>query len=455
MWRDFVQRTLRWASHVIQKPRDELSRWQRAARFSYDLARHGIRQLREDRAPQMAAALAYETLFALVPVLVMAMILVRGIIGVPHFLSLAEDLLESLGLQHVTLSRAPAVGAAPETISLQQWIEMLIGQAGQIDMSAVGWIGFAVIVYAAISILVTIEKSFNTIYRAPEGRPWVRRVPLYWFLITASPLAVSLTAILHGRVETWAQSIVWAPWFAVVMGFTWSIVIGWLFWFSVYSLVPNTSVSFRSSAIGALVCVILLEIGKSTLAAYMSKAFSVNPLYSSLGLIPLFMFWVYLMWMAVLFGLEVSATLQFLGDRALEEMETRRSFVPLVDPSVVVSVAQIVGENFRDGHSTSQRQIADRASISERTVAIIVQELCLAGVLHRLEREQNSVCLAIPPEQVMTDRLLEVGFRLADEGGERWVSAFAAKLRDQQLAVAAKTALASLLPTETAKPAAT
>ena len=169
MWREHVQKVLRWISHVIQQPRDELSRWQRAARYSYDLARYGLRQLREDRAPQMAAALAYETLFALVPVLVMAMILVRGIIGVPQFLRLAEDTLESAGLQHVTMSRA-AEGKT-ESVSLQHWLEALIGQAGQIDMSAVGWVGFAIIVYAAISILVTIEKSFNTIYRAPEGRP--------------------------------------------------------------------------------------------------------------------------------------------------------------------------------------------------------------------------------------------------------------------------------------------
>lgn len=450
MWREFVQRMLRWVSHVIQKPRDELSRWQRAARFSYDLARHGVRQLREDRAPQMAAALAYETLFALVPVLVMAMILVRGIIGVPEFLRLAQDMLETAGLQNVTLSRGTAPGGVAQTISLQQWLEMLIGQAGQIDMSAIGWIGFAIIVYAAISILVTIEKSFNTIYRAPEGRPWVRRVPLYWFLITASPLAVSLTAILHGRVEAWAESLSWAPWFSMSIGFLWSVSVGWLFWFAVYSLVPNSAVHFRSSAIGALVCVVLLEIGKKTLSAYMSNAFSVNPLYSSLGLIPLFMFWVYLMWLAVLFGLEVSATLQFLGDRALEEMETRRQFAALVEPSIVVSVTQIVGENFQVGQSTTQRQIADRISISEKVVSMIVGELCLAGVLHRLERDQNSVCLAVPPEQVMTDRLLEIGFRLADEGGERWVSSFAAKLRDQQLAIAAKTALVSLLPAKSA-----
>ena len=62
-----TQAMIRWMSRVITQPRDELDRWQRAARFAYDLAIYGGRQLRHDRAPQMAAALAFRTLFALVP----------------------------------------------------------------------------------------------------------------------------------------------------------------------------------------------------------------------------------------------------------------------------------------------------------------------------------------------------------------------------------------------------
>ena len=50
---------------AINEPFRELNRWQRAARFTYDLGRYGARQLKEDRAPQMASALAFRTLFGL------------------------------------------------------------------------------------------------------------------------------------------------------------------------------------------------------------------------------------------------------------------------------------------------------------------------------------------------------------------------------------------------------
>ena len=45
---------MEWLRHVVTEPRSELTRWQRAVRFAYDLGRFGARQLRQDNAPQMA-----------------------------------------------------------------------------------------------------------------------------------------------------------------------------------------------------------------------------------------------------------------------------------------------------------------------------------------------------------------------------------------------------------------
>jgi len=275
-------------------------------------------------------------------------------------------------------------------------------------------------------------------------------VPLYWFLITLSPAAIYVTALTHSYIETWQVGLDAVPWLATIIKIIWSLCIGWLFWFTVYSLVPNTTVALKSTAIGALVCAILLELATRSLGAYLSNAFTVSHLYGSLGLVPLFMFWVYLIWLFILFGLEVSATLQFLGNRALEEIENRRATAGLVEPAAVVGVMEVIAEDFAAGQPTPQRKIADRTGVPERAVAAIVQELCNAGLLHRLERDQNSVCLAQSPELVTADRLMDVGFLLADGAGERRISHFAERLREHQRALAKSVTLASLVP---AKPA--
>lgn len=446
MWREYLSRMLHWIGHVIREPRDELDRWQRAVRFAYDLSRYGAVQLKEDRALQMAAALAFQTLFALVPVLVVVMIIVQAFMTFDQFMNLVGSMLTWAGLSDVSVTVVSADSATGEVISLQKWLAGLIRQAANANLTVVGWVGFVLIIYSTTSMLVTVETSFNTVYRAPAGRPWARRVPLYWFLITISPLALYLTAVAHLWVEDWARHVVHATWFIRLVQLVWSIGFGWLFWFVVYSFVPNTAVSMQASAVGALVTSVLLEIAKRSLGAYLSNAFTVSQFYGSLGLVPLFMFWVYLMWLFVLFGLEVSATLQFLGDRALAEIEHRRATAGLVEPAVVVSVMEVVAEDFVAGQPTPQRKIADRTGVPETAVQCILQELCNAGLLHRIDRDQTSVCLAQAPEAVTADRLMDIGFRLADGAGERRLSQFARRLREQQRAWAGAVTLASLVP---------
>ncbi|MHC4142990.1 MAG: hypothetical protein ACYSUF_14380, partial [Planctomycetota bacterium] len=66
-----VKALVDWLGRIMTQPQNELNRFQKTLRFVYDLGRHGARQLQHDRAPQMAGALAFRTLFALLPVLVL------------------------------------------------------------------------------------------------------------------------------------------------------------------------------------------------------------------------------------------------------------------------------------------------------------------------------------------------------------------------------------------------
>ncbi|MFV2069155.1 MAG: YihY/virulence factor BrkB family protein, partial [Pirellulales bacterium] len=270
----FTQAVLGWLRRVVTQPREELDRWQRAARFAYDLGRTGARQLRHDRAPQMAAALAFRTLFGLIPVLVVATILVKALRGTDAFMGIVRDLLTSAGLDQVKII-PPAEVTLPTaggSESLATWLEGLVGQAASVNLTAVGWIGLAVILYAAIGLMVTIENCFNTICRAPEGRSWTRRVPLYWFILTVSPVAIGLMTYLDSRFDTWIGSLEAWHWLLVAVQLTWGYATAWLWMLAVYLLVPNTYLRPRPVLIGSFVAATLLQIGASTMGAYLEHA---------------------------------------------------------------------------------------------------------------------------------------------------------------------------------------
>ena len=66
--------------------------------------------------------------------------------------------------------------------------------------------------------------------------------------------------------------------------------------------------------IGAFIATIMLLAGKGTLVLYLSHAISLRQLYGSIGLVPVFMFWLYVMWLIILLGLQVTAILQQVSE---------------------------------------------------------------------------------------------------------------------------------------------
>ncbi len=427
----FIRKMMHRLQEAIVQPRHELDRWQQAARFVYDLGRCGLRQLDNDRATQMAAALAFRTLFGLMPVLVVATVLVKAMAGQEMYLSRMSELLTMMGLDEVRI--IPPADSANQSTSLAHWLETLIREATeQVSITAVGWVGVAVTAYAAIGLMVDIENSFNTIYRARSGRPWTRRVPLYWFMLTISPLAIVLGIYVRSRLGTWWSVYDGWNWLSATLGVLGILAAHWLVLFLIYFLFPNTDVQFRPAIIGSLVASFLMIVGEHTLGAYLQNALSLSQLYGSLGLIPLFMFWVYLMWLVVLFGLEVSAILETVQSGRMDHLEPRRPITSVVEPASVLLLMEIVARNFRDGRPTKLKVLADKSGLPEPVVRQMVDQLVQADLLHVLVGSEQSVALAQPPEKISIDSLLQIGFQMVDAAQMRQATANS-ELREAQI----------------------
>ena len=135
MLREGILYIISWLRRAVTQPFQELSRWQRAARFAYDLGRYGARQLRADRAPQMAAALAFRTLFGLAPVVVVGTVLVKLIKGSDAILLSLHELFVAVGLDKIQVIPPAEVGAESVSadINLAEWLENLTSQPPERD----------------------------------------------------------------------------------------------------------------------------------------------------------------------------------------------------------------------------------------------------------------------------------------------------------------------------------
>ncbi len=134
-----------------------------------------------------------------------------------------------------------------------------------------------------------------------------------------------------------------------------------------------------------------------------------------------------------------------LHGRSLDEMEHPSARNGLVDPAAVLTVVEVVAEQFvAGGRPMTVLQVADATSISEPIIARIVERLIQHEWLLRIEGPDATLSLAKPPEQMNAGELIELGYQMVDEGQGR-VSALVSKLRDAQQDAAEGVTLATLM----------
>ena len=291
---------------AIADPRKELSRWERLVLYMWNLMRQGARQLSQDRASMMAASLTYRTLFGLLPVTVVGAGVARAIMGAERFELLLQDAIRAAGLDQVQFN----VMEDGSIVTLGHWLSEIVASGMSVNIAAMTWVGLLVLIYSAITLLVNIETCFNVICRAKKGRSWLHRVPFYWFVLTFGPILLAIALWLDAQVGNLMQWLVPWTWLLWCITSVWNLLLAWAGLLLLYRLVPMTKVHARPAMMGAFVAAVLLLIGKGSLGLYFSYAISLHQMYGSLGLVPVFMFWMYLMWLIILLGLQVSAIVQ-------------------------------------------------------------------------------------------------------------------------------------------------
>jgi membrane protein len=306
-----VRKCIAWLKSAVADPLEELNRWERLVRFCYHLLREGARQLSQDRASTMAASLTYRTLFGMLPVTVVGAGVARAIMGQDRFEAFLHNAISVAGLDAVKLG-----GSEGESVStLGLWLQDLVSRGMGVNIAALTWIGVLVLVYSALSLMVDIEQSFNVIARSKGGRPWLRRLPVYWFVLTFGPVLVAAAFWVDTAVGSILEDMVGWAWLLATLSSLWGFLMAWVFLLALYRLVPSTQIRLGPAMTGAFVACLLLALGRASLGLYFSHAMSLQHIYGSLGLVPVFMFWLYLMWLVILLGLQVAAILHQVGPR--------------------------------------------------------------------------------------------------------------------------------------------
>lgn len=293
----------------------------------------------EDRCTQAAGALAYTSVFALVP-------LTAAILGILA----AFPVFGEWRSQLTAFIFSNFVPAAGDTV--QEYVTQFADNASKATA-----IGVLVLLFSAVALMMSIEDAFNRIWRVQAGRRPVSRFVIYWTALTLGPLllvaALAISSYLFALPFIDAAEAQFSL-RARVLGLL-PFLIVWTALVAAFVVIPNREVRLRHAVVGALIAAVLFDLAKRGFAYYVTDLASYQKVYGALAMVPIFFFWIYLSWLIVLLGASITASLSAFDYRPpSQRLPEGHAFAGLL--RVVGHLAQAQ----HAGHGLTTRALRDR-----------------------------------------------------------------------------------------------
>ena len=253
-------------------------------------------RFREDHMGLTASSLTFTTSIALVPFFTVALALFTAF---PMFSKLQGALqgwlIESL---------------IPDNIARQVlgYLTLFSRQANKLGVA-----GLAVLLVTAIALILTIDRTLNSIWRVKTPRPLPQRVLIYWTAITLGPLLLAVSLAGSSYVVSASSGLVGNMPVSLrflLDVFQFVLVAGGLA--ALYHYVPNTYVRWAHAWAGGVFVAAGIELAKKILSLYLSYVPTYSMIYGAFATLPILLVWLYVAWVIVLMGAVIAAYLPSL-----------------------------------------------------------------------------------------------------------------------------------------------
>ncbi len=367
-------------------------------RFFVMLAREYL----DDGCQSTAAALTYQTLFAVVPLLT-----------VTYAMFNAFAAFEGLS---VRLEAFIFENVVPENIgAVQEYLKSFSDQARSLSVPSLMLLGVT-----AFLMLFTIEKTFNEIWRVREPRHGFQRFLMYWALLTLGPILIGVGFVISTYVVS-LPLISGVPGSSGMLKFV-PVLMSAAMFTLIYLAVPNCVVSLRHAATGGIMVAIVFELAKVSFARIMAQS-NFEVIYGTFAAVPLFLLWIYLSWTIVLVGAELVKALSVFRFDGWARIET-----PFVQLLLILEQFYLAHQRGDVVREVDIRKLSHRINVAEwNDLKAGLTEL---NLIKSIDNGGIVLCRDLA-ELSVWDLYQSVPFDLpCDIGGEKaWEKAFAEKLK--------------------------
>jgi membrane protein len=321
-----------------------------------------------------ASALTFTTLLSLVPLLALMFAVLKGL-GV-------QNELEPLLLGQL------AVGGGTVVSKIIEYIN-------NTNVARLGTYGLIFLITTVLTLLSNIEQSFNRVWGVRETRPVLRRFTDYFSVVTIGPLllvvAISMTSTLKSQhlvqvlldYEYVGQALL--ALFEVL-----PFMMMWLVFAGLYLFMPNIKVSPRAALIGGIFGGTLWQVSQWGYLNFQVGVARYNAIYGTMAALPILMVWIYLSWMIVLLGLEMTYATQNLRTLRRDILGAQVNFASI--EFIALTVLLCIGRRFYLGKpALGQEELSTSLDVPSRLLRNILEELERLGFIATIMLRDDNV----------------------------------------------------------------
>ncbi len=304
-----------------------------------------------------ASALTFTVALSIVPMLALAFSAVKGFGGAERLQPLVEQYL--------------GLGASGS---------QLMGYVENVNAAALGSAGGAFLLITVISTMGTVEQALNTIFNVPQSRSYFRKFSDYLSVLFTLPFlivaALGVTAVFSVRTSAFPFITDLLPYF-----FVWG---GFLFLFVFF---PYTKVRYGPALIGSFVTAVLFQLAQWGYVRFQVGVANYRAIYGAMATLPIFLVWIYVAWSVILFGAELTASIQ-RGDIPPMLGPMSPDFLYSATMHILIRLAD---RAYRGGDDITPWTLSHELCVPEATLAPILDGLKAGGFVIEADASKGAL----------------------------------------------------------------
>jgi membrane protein len=338
-----------------------------------------------------AMSLVFSTLFAIVPLIAVAFSALKAF-GYHRELEPAlYEFLRPLGPQGHELATS------------------IMGFVENVQGTLLGTVGFAFLLYTVISLVQKVEEALNFVWDVERPRSLARRMSEYLVVALVGPVVATFAMVLLASIEA-SEAVSRLSGLATgdagMLGRahpTPYVLVIALFAF-VYVYMPNTRVRPGPAAVGAVFGGLLWGAVGALFARIVIYSAKTAAVYAGFAVVLLLLVWLYLSWLILLLGAQLSFYVQHP-----EHLRSGHEEIPLTGAlreRLALSVMFLVGERFlAGGERWTISGLADRLNVPGTALDGVVSALQEHGLA--LDVEDDTVAPARDLAAIRLDDIVD------------------------------------------------